>query len=65
MLTNNKAKSIWTEDLLVKSPVSYPILPNCSYLIGTVPILTQEKGRKKERFYHVFLFLQKSACSNV
>ena len=26
------------------------ILANCSYLIGTVPILTQEKGRKKSDF---------------
>ena len=26
------------------------ILANCSYLIGTVPILTQEKGRKKSNF---------------
>ena len=26
------------------------ILANCPYLIGTVPILTQEKGRKKSDF---------------
>ena len=34
------------------------ILANCPYLIGTVPILTREKGRKKEWFYQVSLFLQ-------
>ena len=46
-------------------PKEKSILANCPYLIGTVPILTQEKGWKKELFDHVSLFLQKSIYSNV
>ena len=41
------------------------ILANCPYLIGTVPILTQERGRKKSDFIMCSYFCKKSACSNV
>ena len=40
LLTIKSVKWFWTTS----------ILANCSYLIGTVPILTQEKGRKKSNF---------------
>ena len=45
---------------------SIHILANCPYLIGTVPILTQEKVGKRNNFTaFLTLFLQKSVCSNV
>ena len=38
--------------------VAVAILANCSYLIGTVPILTQQKGRKKSDFIMCYYFCQ-------
>ena len=44
---------------------SYCILANCPYLIGTVPIMTQEKGWKKGYLTMCPYFWQKSVYSNV